>query len=429
MADVDGEIEIKDISCSSMALCVAVDEKGNILTSTDPTAGASSWTITHLSEQPFMSVSCVATEFCLVAGDTSFASSNPTGGPGNWTPIGEEINATGGVACGAPTLCVAAAGDANSGIEDSSDPAGGKGSWYHGDVGNVGARILDGVSCPSGSLCAIADGQGNVLVAAPTHRLSVSILGSGTGGVESTLIACPFRSCSHAVPHILEAQPITLIECADALSVLTPQNDCALGFPTTNEVTLKATPGTGSMFDGWSGACSGITTCTVSMSSDQTVDATFVPEIARSTGGPAPPLRLAQISSLLESNAVFAVASRSTPLRGTTARRHPHGTVFSFDLDQAATVDVAITASRPGRRSGHNCQPDNHALRHRPRCTRHIMVMTLIRTAHAGPNTINFTGRVENKTLNHGDYKAEITATNQAGTTPPHILNFTIVPN
>jgi hypothetical protein len=70
-ADVDGETELKDVSCSSTALCVAVDEVGNILTSTDPTAGASSWTITHLSKQPLISVSCVATEFCLAAGNFS----------------------------------------------------------------------------------------------------------------------------------------------------------------------------------------------------------------------------------------------------------------------------------------------------------------------------------------------------------------------
>jgi hypothetical protein len=119
----------------------------------------------------------------------------------------------------------------------------------------------------------------------------------------------------------------------------------------------------------------------------------------------------------------------STSLTGATVRRHPHGTAFSFDLDQAATVYVAITTSRSGRRSGHSCKPDNHALRHSPSCMRHITLMTLARTAHAGPNTINFSGRVYHKALNPGHYTAEITATNQAGTTPPHTLNFTIVPN
>jgi hypothetical protein len=51
---------------------------------------------------------------------------------------------------------------------------------------------------------------------------------------------------------------------------------CTASFPVNATVTLTATPGSGSTFVGWSGACSGTSrTCTVSMTTDKAVVATF----------------------------------------------------------------------------------------------------------------------------------------------------------
>ena len=53
---------------------------------------------------------------------------------------------------------------------------------------------------------------------------------------------------------------------------------CDARFDRNTTVTLTATPASGSVFGGWSGGgCSGTGPCTVTMSSDQTVTATFVP--------------------------------------------------------------------------------------------------------------------------------------------------------
>jgi phospholipase C len=52
---------------------------------------------------------------------------------------------------------------------------------------------------------------------------------------------------------------------------------CTGVFSTGTVVTLTATPNTGSTFTGWGGACTGITTCTVTPTTLSTVTATFTP--------------------------------------------------------------------------------------------------------------------------------------------------------
>lgn len=52
---------------------------------------------------------------------------------------------------------------------------------------------------------------------------------------------------------------------------------CSLPLAAFTQVTLSATADAGSLFVGWSGACTGTTTCSLTMSSDRTVTATFAP--------------------------------------------------------------------------------------------------------------------------------------------------------
>jgi len=76
--------------------------------------------------------------------------------------------------------------------------------------------------------------------------LTVNFLGSGTGTVTS-----PTFSCAS-----------TAISCVDS-------------FPAGTTVNLTATPIAPSTFGGWSGGCTGTSTCILLMESDTTVTATF----------------------------------------------------------------------------------------------------------------------------------------------------------
>jgi len=52
-------------------------------------------------------------------------------------------------------------------------------------------------------------------------------------------------------------------------------SNCSASFPVGTSVTLTAQPASGSTFAGWSGACSGTGSCTITMDTNKTVTATF----------------------------------------------------------------------------------------------------------------------------------------------------------
>jgi uncharacterized repeat protein (TIGR02543 family) len=83
----------------------------------------------------------------------------------------------------------------------------------------------------------------------PSHTLTVALAGSGTGGVTSSPGG---------------------IDCGTT---------CSASFTSPTSVTLTAAPTGGSTFTGWSGDCTGTGTCTVTMSADHSVTATFTAPI------------------------------------------------------------------------------------------------------------------------------------------------------
>jgi hypothetical protein len=102
--------------------------------------------------------------------------------------------------------------------------------------------VTAAASAPSGS----ASSTESVTVIEPVHRLSLGLSGSG-----SVSFSTPAKTCT---------------------------SSCVADYPKSagTMVTLAAKPGSRSTFTGWSGACTGTSlTCTVSMSGNLSVNATF----------------------------------------------------------------------------------------------------------------------------------------------------------
>ena len=123
---------------------------------------------------------------------------------------------------------------------------------------------------------------------------------------------------------------------------------------------------------------------------------------------PPPPL----VVGISTSNAAFAPGTTNTATTGlTTAAKVKRGTTFSFNLDRAARVTIQIQRKGTGRKVKGKCRRQTRSNKTKPRCTlwtnypRH----KLTREAHAGLNKVLYTGRVKNKKLVPGQYRALFT--------------------
>src|SRR5262249_20629400 len=135
--EVDSGASISAVSCPSMALCVAADFHGNVVTSTNPTGGAQAWSIAQVDTEPLNSslagAICPSASLCIApasdhTGGNLAISTNPTGGAGAWTltHVDGNLEPTGG-ACATNSQCVVF--DSAGNVLTSTNPAGGPAAW------------------------------------------------------------------------------------------------------------------------------------------------------------------------------------------------------------------------------------------------------------------------------------------------------------
>jgi hypothetical protein len=126
-------------------------------------------------------------------------------------------------------------------------------------------------------------------------------------------------------------------------------------------------------------------------------------------------------------NKRFRVTSKDTAI---SAKRAPAGTSFHFTLSAVAKVQIAVTRSAPGLRSGHNCVAPTTKLRraHAKRCTRPVALGTLTRSnLPQGADSVLFSGRIGHTPLKPGSYKAVLSASNAGGKSRSVTLSFSVV--
>jgi hypothetical protein len=142
--------------------------------SASPSSAAPAWTATTLNNETnnLVSVSCPTTQLCVAVDDGGDAvtSTNPTGGASAWSIVDvDESNSINAVSCPTATLCVAV--DNAGQVLISTNPSGGAATWTAIDVDSD--YDLDGVSCPGVSLCVAVDEEGYVVTSnAPTGGAS-----------------------------------------------------------------------------------------------------------------------------------------------------------------------------------------------------------------------------------------------------------------
>ncbi len=178
---------IDAVACPSTTLCVAVDDAGHVLTSSDPFGSARRWRARDVDgTTPLTAVSCPSPSLCVAsdgAGDvvTSTAPGSPDAA---WqvtrvddslvepSPYGGGPDLLQGVSCPTASLCVAV--DSVGNAIYSVDPTGGPAAWVLSDAdgnsdpacagtGLTCQTALMGVACPTASLCAAVDFAGNIL--------------------------------------------------------------------------------------------------------------------------------------------------------------------------------------------------------------------------------------------------------------------------
>jgi lysophospholipase L1-like esterase len=123
-----------------------------------------------------------------------------------------------------------------------------------------------------------------------------------------------------------------------------------------------------------------------------------------------------EITALRMSRRTFAVGS---------GRRQ--GTVFALVLSQGAAVTLTLQRLSGGRLIGARCRPATPARRHRPACTRVRSLGNLYGAARdAGLLNIRFSGRLDDRALSAGYYRAVATAANGSGRASERDISFRI---
>jgi hypothetical protein len=165
-ARIPGATALTGISCASETLCVAIDETGQALISTNPTAGASaSWSRADTpSASALTAVSCPSNNLCAAVNKEGYAliSIDPTAGAGASWSIAKVLGASTliAISCSSNALCVAVG--KSDAFASTNPAAGSSASWNETDIDS--GHTLNAVSCPADTLCVAVDDVGHALL-------------------------------------------------------------------------------------------------------------------------------------------------------------------------------------------------------------------------------------------------------------------------
>lgn len=157
---LDSTYGLTAISCPTVTFCVATDEAGNVITSSDPSGGAGAWHVSKVKDaDSFTALSCPTVHFCAAVDSNGqvVTTTDPAGGAGAWT-----ITTLGGavkfdsISCPSAAFCVA--GGLSESVFVSTHPTAGPTAWTRQRAMFLGLEPMSGLSCPSTRFCVGVDG-------------------------------------------------------------------------------------------------------------------------------------------------------------------------------------------------------------------------------------------------------------------------------
>ena len=148
-----------------------------------------------------------------------------------------------------------------------------------------------------------------------------------------------------------------------------------------------------------------------------------------SSGSGSGSSRSPALTGLSETRKVWRAGKALAQISSRKKKTVPLGTVFSFDLNEAASVVFEFTTLATGREIGKSCVAQTKKSKSKRRCTRTRIAGTLSFSAHAGANKVAFDGPISRgKRLGAGSYTLVAIATAADKQSAPAKLNFTVTP-
>jgi len=186
----DSPNQIASVSCPTSSLCLGSDDGGDVLSSSTPaSASNNSWTVSKVDGYSALSgMTCPTTTLCLAVDSAGnlLTTTTPTAKTGYWQSFNLDTHPLTGVSCDPSLWCVAI--DGSGDVLTTTDPTGGKSAWTSTKIDSNG---LDAVSCAAGPICAVADAAGDVFTSTNPGGTWSGPVGVGApADDELTSIAC-----------------------------------------------------------------------------------------------------------------------------------------------------------------------------------------------------------------------------------------------
>ena len=293
------------------------------------------------------------------------------------------------------------AGSEGPSLIGARTPAGAQGAWL---FANRLPVTFAGIDSLTPTAATISDATVNPGTGGATARFDVQLLAPTTAGVQIPYATADGSASAAAGNYRATSGMLTLVPGQGEASIGVevpgtsapgPTREFQLTLSPTAQVQLLRGRGTGSILN---------------------TNTNTAPPAA------GPPV----LSALRQSVARWREGSGLARLSATP--RPAVGTVFSFGLDQAATVTLSFSRSTAGTRVHGRCTSAVHRAR-RPECRLFVPAGSLALAAHAGTDRVSFYGRLSaSKRLPTGSYRMTAAAVNAGGRrSAATTLGFTIV--